>query len=145
MPSIKKSVMFSEGTLDYINARVRHPSDIGWSEVLNEGFKALRWLSNQALPDLTPEEWEVILNAYSGCLMSFAPPYRIASDLMDDRGAISLDDVEPDYAALVKKIHAMTQVQQYAIQDFVIKFWAGGDKWDDAKDFGEIIEKIKKL
>lgn len=145
MPSIKKSVMFSEGTLDYINARVRHESDIGWSEVLNEGFKALKWLSSQALPDLTPDEWQYILNAYSGCMMSFNPPYRIASDLMDDAGAVSIEELTPEYAALVKKIHGMTQVQQYAIQDFIIKFWAGGDKWNDAKDFNEIIERIKKM
>ena len=145
MPSIKKSVMLSEGTLDYINARVRHESEIGWSEVLNEGFKALKWLSAQALPDLTPDEWQYLLNAYSGCMMSFSPPYRIASDLMDDAGAVSIEELTPEYAALVKKIHGMTQVQQYAIQDFIIKFWAGGDKWNDAKDFGEVIERIKKL
>lgn len=145
MASVKKSVIFSEGTLDYIKARVRHESDIGWSEVLNEGFKALKWLSREALPDFTPKEWEYLLNVYNGCVMSFNPPYRIASDLMDDAGVISVEELAPEYAALVKKIHGMSQVQQYAIQDFIIKFWAGGEKWNDAKDFAEVIERIKKL
>jgi predicted small metal-binding protein len=145
MPSIKKSVMLNEGTLNYIKARVRDESDIGWSEVLNEGFRALKWLSNQALPDLTPEEWQYILNAYSACMMSFNPPYRIASDLMYSAGAVSIEELTPEYADLVKKIHAMSELEQYAIQDFAIKFLAGGDKWNGCKDFAEVIEKIKRL
>ena len=143
MPSIKKSVMFSEQSLGYIKARVRHESDIGWSEALNEGFRALKWLTSQALPDLNTSEWEQLINAYSGCMMGFSPPFRIASDLMDDVGAVSIVELTPDYAALVKKIHGMSQVEQYAIQDFIIKFWAGD--WSDCKDFEEIKARIIKL
>jgi|SRR5690625_2359700 len=141
MASIKKSVMFSDGTQAYIAARTKGGLDeISWSKALNEGFKALKWLADQALPDLSADEWQVILNAYAGSIVSFDPPYRVASDLMDDVGAISIEELEPSYAALVKKIHGMSQLEQYAIMDFVQKFWSrdwNGMSWD------EIVRTIK--
>lgn len=140
MASIKKSVMFSDGTQKYIAARTRAEDEIAWSQSLNEGFKALKWLTDQALPELAAAEWQVILNAYAGSIISFDPPYRVASDLMDDVGAISIEDLEPSYAALVKKIHGMSQLEQYAIMDFVQKFWSrdwNGMSWD------EIVRTIK--
>lgn len=142
MPSIKKSVMFSELTQDYIAARTRSDDNIAWSEALNEGFKALKWLSQQALPELSAEEWQIILNAYAGSIVSFNPPYRVASDLMDDVGAISIEELEPEYAALVKKVHSMDQMGQYAIMDFVQKFWA--KDWSDKPDFAAIAAEIKE-
>lgn len=52
MPSIKKSVMISDATFSYIDARTKHESEITWSQAINEGFKALKWLTDEALPDL---------------------------------------------------------------------------------------------
>lgn len=142
MPSLKKSAMISEETQGYAAARTKTPiEEVTWSAPVNEAFKALKWLSNEALPDLSPSEWEVILNAYAGSIVSFNPPFRVASDLMDDAGAISLEELKPDHAAIVKRVHGMSQIEQFAIMDFVQKFWARD--WSDCEDFREIIDRIK--
>lgn len=143
MPSIKKSVMFSEQTQAYIDARTRSDDQIAWSQALNEGFKALQWLTAESLPELTEGEWETILNVFSGSIIEFTPPFRIASDMMDDKGAIALEELDPEYAALVKKMHALSQVEQFAVLDFVQKFWA--KDWKDCSDFAEIAAAIKKI
>lgn len=140
MPSLKKSVMFSESTVNYIEARTKEDDEISWSKALNEGFKALQWLTKEALPDFDAQEWQAILNVYAGSFIEFNPPFRIASDMMDDAGAIALEELSPEYAALVKKVHGMSQLQQFAILDFVQKFWS--KSWDG--DMSEIIKQIKE-
>lgn len=143
MASLKKSVMFSELTQAYITARTRSDSNIAWSQALNEGFKALQWLTTESLPELTEGEWETILNVYSGSIIELIPPFRIASDMMDDKGAIALEELEPEYADLVKKMHALSQVEQFAVLDFVQKFWA--KDWKDCSDFAAIVDAIKMV
>lgn len=143
MPSIKKSLMISEDTFNYIDARTKHEADITWSQAVNEGFRALKWLTDEALPELDVLQWHHILNVYSGTLLEFRPPFRIASDIMDDAGAISVDEVSPMVADLVRRTHNMSQLEQFAVLDFVQKFWAG--EWSECVDFGEIFEKIKAL
>lgn len=145
MASLKKSVMFSDATVKYIEARYRHSEDIGWSEALNESFNALKYITLSSLPDFSEEEWTTILNVYSGCAMSYKTffPLRIASDMMDAAGAISLEELAEDYASVVKKVHAMSQVEQFAILDFVQKFWC--NDWNDCEDFDEIKSKIIEM
>ena len=143
MPSIKKSVMFSERTLDYIRNRVRSEDEIAWSQALNEGFKALSWLTKEALPDLNRSEWEVILNVYAGCIIEFHQPFRIASDIMDNFGALELAQLDPQVAAVATKIHGMSQMEQFAILDFVKIFWC--NDWSQEPDFASIILKIKAM
>lgn len=143
MASVKKSVMFSDQTVAYIKARTREENEISWSQALNEGFKALAWVTKQSLPELSAKEWGMLLNVYAGCIVEFTPPFRIASDMMDDRGEISietLDKVDPGYAALVRKMHGLSQIEQFAVLDFVQKFWSRS--WNDCKDWGEIYRKI---
>lgn len=135
MPSIKKSVMLSEQAQRYIDTRGYTKGggeDYAWSEAVNETFKAAQWVAESSLPELSQAEWQHILNAHSGVIIDYTPPYRLASDLMDNVGAVSLEELDPDYAALVRKLHSMSQAAQFAVLDFTRKFWArawSGD-WD---------------
>ena len=57
---------------------------------------------------------------------------------MDDLGL--LDVADHPHADLVKRIHAMSQAEQFAILTFVHIFWAGD--WNDVADFSEVIARI---
>lgn len=143
MPSIKKSVMFSEQTQDYINARTKAEDDISWSVELNESFKSLQWLSSQLLPELTPSEWEVLLNVYSGSIVEFQIPYRISSDIMDHYNVLEVTELDKGIGDCVRKVHALSQPEQYATLDFIKKYWA--NDWSDADNFDDVITQIKAL
>jgi hypothetical protein len=134
--------MINDQTFAHLRRRTRydHDHDILWSAAINGGFEALGWLSQELLPDLTDAEWQLILNTYSGCLLDYHRPLRIASDIMDDLGAIDINDLDADTAAVVRKCHAMSQPEQFAVLDFVSQFWAGD--WSDAEDFQAIVSKI---
>lgn len=141
--SIKKSVMFSGETVDYIKARTREDAEVSWTASLNSAFQSLKWATSQSLPKLSENDWDIIFSVYSGCIIDLHPPLRVASDIMDDAGAISLEELQPRTAELVKKVHAMSQIEQFAILDTVQKFWA--NSWNDEGSLSEIIEKIKAL
>lgn len=143
MASLKKSVMFSELTQNYIRNRTRDENEIAWSQALNEGFKALSWLTRQSIPELSHREWEIILNVYAGSIIEFHAPFRIASDIMDNFGALELTELEPDVAGMVKKVYGMSQIEQFAIMDFVQIFWS--NNWNAEPDFDTIITKIKDM
>lgn len=143
MASMKKSVMFSDNTVSYIQSRTRHESEIAWSQALNEGFKALSWITRQALPELTTGEWTIILNVYAGTWIEFHPPFRIASDIMDNFGEVDITKLDDDIANLVKKVYAMSQIEQFAIMSFVQIFWA--NNWNGEPDFDAIAAKIKEM
>ena len=100
-----------------------HPK---WSGVINQTMTAAKWIASQSLPDLSPAEWELIVDAYIdiGNRESLQhPPYRIASDLMDYLGLLDVaDHPNPE---LVKRIHAMGQAEQFAILTCVQRFWNG--------------------
>ena len=140
MSSIKKSVMLSSETTAYILARNKDENEISWSESLNEGFKILKFISQQALPELSQEEWTIILNTYAGSTVDNVRfPLRIASDIMDDLGVIDPSLLKKEIKATVEKVYEFNQIEQFAIMDFVRKFWA--KNWDC--DWEEIVEKIK--
>lgn len=143
MASMKKSVMFSDNTVSYIQSRTRYESEIAWSQALNEGFKALSWITRQALPELTTGEWTIILNVYAGTWIEFHPPFRIASDIMDNFGEVDIAQLDDDIADLVKKVYAMSQIEQFAIMSFVQIFWA--NNWNSEPDFDAIAAKIKEM
>lgn len=134
----KKSVFLSDLTVNWIISTTQkdYAAHDGpkWSEAINATFEQFRYLLKTSLPELTINEWTVILNVYAGCYFpAHGVPARIASDMMDNVGAISIDELAEDYAALVKKVHDMSQVEQLAILYFVQIFWSqswSGD-WDD--------------
>lgn len=143
MASLKKSVMFSDATCNFIRDRNKAEDEIMWSRELNEGFKALSWLTRQSLPDLAVADWEVILNVYAGSWIEFQPPFRIASDIMDHFGVVDINDLDPELRLQVVRLHGLSQPQQYAIMEFVRVFWS--HDWSHTKDFKEVIWQIKEM
>lgn len=149
--SIKKSVILTDFSHEFMKKRTRNLGNndtdnadepITWSRFINESINILEYLSKTELPELTSEECQIILNTYAGCFIELVPPFRIASDIMDDLGVVDLQNLAPEIANFVKKVHGFTQAQQFSILDFVRKFWVRDRS--DCKDFSEIIQKIKK-
>jgi len=134
----KKSVFLADLTVAWIETTTQkdHAAHDGpkWSEAINATFEQFRFLMRESLPDLSQDEWTIILNVYAGCYFpAHGVPARIASDMMDNVGAVSVEDLTPDYAALVRKVHALSQPQQLAVLYFVQIFWSAnwtGD-WPD--------------
>lgn len=114
--------------------------NITWSRFINESIGLLDYIAKTELPKFSHHEWQIILNTYSGCLIELIPPFRVASDIMDDLGVVDLEKLDSEISCLIKKIHGLSQSQQYAILDFVRQFWARN--WDHVKDFDEIINTI---
>lgn len=139
----KKSLMLADATVRYMQNRTRDGEDILWSQLVNEGFKQLSWITQQSLPVLTPAEWEILLNVYAGSWIEFQPPFRIASDIMDNFGALELSQLEPAVADLAVKMHKLSQVEQYSVMEFVRIFWT--HDWNAEPDFETIQAKISKM
>lgn len=140
--SIKKSVMITDQAHEIMKLRTdkRNPDNsIAWSNQVNRALILNDYLFRVSLPDLTDGEWQVILNAYAGTVGTLEhPPFRVASDLMDDLGLINVEDhPNPD---LVKRIHNMTEVERFAILQFAEIFW--NNDWSDVIDFRQIVNDI---
>ena len=105
-----------------------------WSFAVNRQFDLaaaraakLRWLAEQLLPDLSDQEWQLVLNAYAGTARDELEPqgrYRIASDVMDDHGIEILDGCEPEFQAAIRKLAGLSQAQQFAVAQFINWFWS---------------------
>jgi hypothetical protein len=100
-------------------------------------------MSIQSLPKLTMEEWQMILGIYDGSWVEPHQPLSIATDIMDDKGAISLTNLTPEYAALAQKMHSLSQAEQLAIMDFVQKYWANDGS--EYQNWDEIYQKVINL
>jgi hypothetical protein len=113
-----------------------------WTITINAALTNLQHIIISALPDLDDQEWQTILNCYAGTFFDGTPhtPARIASDLMDNIGAESLDELQPEYRALVEKIHALSQAEQLAILYFSQAFWA--KSWKGQPDFASIKKAV---
>lgn len=145
MPSIKKSVMLSEQTQQYIQARHRRDDaqdDFSWSQGVNGAVSALRFVLANSLPDLTEKEWLAVLNVFNGTMyddqriQSFL---SLASRMMDDVGALDINQLDPEYKAIVLKMHSLSVVEQYAVSDMCRKFWA------NKQENGSLLEIIARL
>jgi hypothetical protein len=142
----KKSVFLSDRTTQWITATtgdIQAGENPRWSESINATFDQFSTLIANALPELSPDEWQIILNTYAGCyLPAHSLPARIASDIMDDMGAIDITSVEklyPDTALLIRKVHGMSQLEQLSILYFNQVFWL--NKWDC--EWPDVVEQIK--
>lgn len=113
---------------------------VSLSGMVNSIIDRYTWICKQHLPDLNNAEWGILLNVYAGSEMSsYYPPYRIASDIMDDMGADDLAqvaDIHPERAEFIRKVHKMNQAEQLAILDFCQRYWCGD--WDGYESFDEI-------
>ncbi|SIR39653.1 hypothetical protein SAMN05880558_11314 [Aeromonas sp. RU39B] len=124
---LKKSVMLSDDTVAYINAR--HKQEEGeprWSAAVNGAVETLRSLYRSNIPALNERAWNLLLNAHSGHFFDWRPsaPMRLASDIMDDLGVISIESLSDDDAAAVRTIHGLSQIEQLAVFEVVRIFWA---------------------
>jgi hypothetical protein len=148
----KKSVFLSDYTvkwIEYTTKKKLNGEEIEgakWSESINATFEQFRFLIRGSLPELTMEEWTIILNVYAGCYFpAHGVPCRIASDIMDDIGEFSIEAVEklmPEKAELIRKVHAMSQLEQLAMLYFVQIFWS--NDWP-MKQWNEIEKEIRSL
>jgi hypothetical protein len=140
----KKSVFLSDYTVGWIESTTKkdsHDQGPKWSESLNATVEQFRHLLRTNLPELTRDEWTCLLNVYTGCYFpAHGVPARIASDMMDNVGAVDIAELSDEYAELVRKTHAMSQAQQLAILYFVQMFWAS----DWKGDWDEIEKTIKE-
>lgn len=141
--SVKKSVFLSDQTARWVGATTTQHSDgvsgPRWSESINATCEHFRHVLCSAMPELTQDEWQILLNIYAG---SYSPahdaPARIASDMMDNVGAISIDKLDDaEYKALVIKMHKTSQVEQLAVLYFIQIFWSGdwqGYHWETIRE-----------
>lgn len=142
----KKSVFLANQTIDWIQSTTTkdHASKEGpkWSESINATFEQFRYLLRISLPELDQGEWATILNVYAGTYFpAHGVPARIASDMMDNLGEISIESLRiqnPEYADLVEKVHQFDQTQQLAILYFVQIFWS--QNWSG--EWEEIVKLI---
>lgn len=144
--STKKSVFLSDCTAEWVEFTTKktiNDQELDgpkWSECINATFEQFRYLLRDSLPELTADEWTVILNVYAGCYFpAHGVPARIASDMMDNIGTIDINDVVDDYANLVRKVNGMSQLEQMAVLYFVQIFWLNDWKM---KEWDEIVLEI---
>ena len=144
MPSIKPSVSISEYSQQILAPYTQTDEGIALSSAIYMILNRYAWAVSQSLPQLTDQQWELLLNVYAGSeISSYPPPYRVASDIMDHCGVLDLSGLDAATAETVRQIHGMSQAQQLAILDTVQRFWAAGS---DALQEGESLQDaIKRL
>jgi len=137
--SIKKSIFLSDSSERIIHELSRDEESPQWSATINTLLPAAEWVFNQSLPDLSDGEWQTILNCYAGsCDYLSHPPYRIASDMMDDLGLLDVN--QHPQSDLVRRVYEMTQAEPFAILYFVQRYWS--ENWNDAESFADVRDKI---
>lgn len=121
----KRSVHLSEKTealIGFLSDENRNGSK-NYSGSINAGLLLLESLMNQSRPNFSEEEWVCLCNVYSGCVVEFTMPIRIASDIMDDAGTYDLTKIESVGRELIEKISTMSQCEQAAILWEIKKRW----------------------
>jgi len=140
---IKKSVFLSNSTEQWIaDTTIKNEKNPLWSESINVTFAQFRLLLKNSLPELTNDEWMMIINIYKECYMpGHALPARIASDIMIFFGAVDVNTLSDDCRDIVIKLNTMSQAEQLAILYVVQIYWA--NKWTE--DFNETLRFIKLI
>lgn len=143
---LKKNVQLSDQAVAFIEVR-RAPSDadgdrLGWSAGVNQAIGDLSWLLRELVPTLNDKTWMVLFDAYAGHFFDGAriTPYRLASDVMDHYGVLSIDELEPSISDAVRQLHKLTQPQQHAATEVARLFWVRSGHWS-----GEITEIVKQI
>jgi hypothetical protein len=140
--STKKSLMLWLSTIAYFAARTKDGAVIEWTEATNTSVQHLAWLCGELTPDFTVSEWGMLTNVYARRGVTLTPPYRIASDILDGAGVISLEELSPQYAALAKKAKTLSQPAQFAALDVVRQFLCVKQEQEQGKTFSVLIAEI---
>jgi len=114
------------------------------TEIDQEIKNSLALILKDELPELSSNEWRIILDTYRGVNNDLDKKHYVVSDICMDKNITRInrinDSHEPGLKELLNKIIKMSQAQQTSIIYFNNKFWSG--KWDDCETYDEIIEKI---
>ena len=125
--SEKKSIFLSTGSVEWIHLTTQKDGP-KWSEAINSTIRQIRYLTKRSVPELTIEEWEVLIDVYKDVeFPAYAPIPWIARDIMYSAGALSIESLNPEHAALVKKMDTLTDIQQLAIL-YVIQIYKN-EEW----------------
>ena len=143
MPTIKPSVSLSEHSQEILAVYTRpdkgHPA--GLSPMINAVIQRYDWLMKHSLPELTADEWQMLLNCYCSTeMVSYTPPFRIASDMMDDLGVLELAELEENLQTFIKRVNGFSQAEQLAILDRCHRFWNS-----QVKEGEPLLEFIQRL
>lgn len=88
------------------------------------------------VPELSESDWQEILNIQNGAFIELRPSFRLASDMMDYYGAVSVESLSPEQADLAKRLHVMPQIQQAAI------LWVCRNFWSRQRDEGSLMDMV---
>ena len=156
MASQKRSVNLTDETVRFIEQYSRDigAEDMKWSAAINYAIsqlvgnhdsnvinaqkaKELDAMMRMSLPDLTEADWQEILNIQNGAFIELRPSFRLASDMLDYYGAVSVESLSPEQADLAKRLHAMPQIQQAAI------LWVCRNFWSRQRDEGSLMDMVQ--
>lgn len=135
---MKKTVIASKFTAAY--AQARFSGDPAWSQLLNGSTEALAAIAADALPELSEFEWGVILTVFSGGQGDFVYPLNLAPRILSYFDALELSQLSENKQHLVRKVHSMSQAQQFALLDMCRKIYAAGNQGS-----GRLMALIEKL
>lgn len=141
---LKKSVMLSDETVSYISARHKDAEgELRWSAAVNGAVDTLRSIYRANSPTLTERAWRLLLNAHAGHFFDWRPgaPMRLASDVMDDLGVISIESLSQEDADAVREIHGLSQIEQMTAFEVIRIFWATTNK---SGDLMEMVENCRR-
>lgn len=152
---IKKSVVISDDNIAYCEKHYPDPkTGAAWSYAVNHQFDlareyavVIRRLAVQLLPELTLEEWQYVLQAFSGCFHQerFRSPPRIASAVMNDYKVEVIDDCTPEFQAVIRKLASLSQPEQFAVREFAAWYWTDElASSAEAKSFNDVIRAFKE-
>ena len=139
--SAKKSIFLSTGSVEFIQLTTQKDGP-KWSEAINSTIRQIRYLIKYSIPELTIGEWKTLINVYK---TEEFPAYGlkpwIARDIMYKAGALSVEQLTTEDSALVKKMDALTDVQQLAVL-YVIQIYKNSEFLAITED---IIHDIKNM
>lgn len=148
---LKKTIQISDQAVAWVlsradlDAQEQGSAGYSWAAGLNGAVSDLSWLLGRLVPDLPVTTWQVLLDAYAGHYWDGmrVAPYRLASDVMDHYGALSLEELEPEIAEAVRQLHGLSQPQQHAASELARLFWIHQGRLEGS--LGEMIEQCKKM
>ncbi len=95
-----------------------------------------------ALPDLSHKEWLLLCNTYRGELASTQSVMFIESAVFEEGSDIA-ERLGVDLCEFVTRISELSICERVAVAEFVNRFWNWKELSKDAKDYEEIIERVK--
>ncbi|WP_296053453.1 hypothetical protein [uncultured Alteromonas sp.] len=135
MQSKKTTVYFSADSMVKLADRSPEHEKINMSGLLNELINRYAWLTAVSLPELTNDQWSVLIDALAGVDFSDQRPPADVAALLLNQSAQS-DELNK----IVVLASEWSQAEQYAVIDFLQQYFAR--KWDNYPNFDLIKKQI---